>query len=44
MSGQTNRLAWAAFIAVCFFWGTTYLGIKIANLNLDLYGQIGLVC
>ena len=30
MSGQTNRLAWAAFIAVCFFWGTTYLGIKIA--------------
>jgi drug/metabolite transporter (DMT)-like permease len=21
---------WIAFIAVCFFWGTTYLGIKIA--------------
>ena len=27
---STNRWAWAAFIAVCVFWGTTYLGIKVA--------------
>ena len=31
MSGFTTRQkAYAAFAAVCFFWGTTYLGIKIA--------------
>ena len=30
MSDATRKLAWAAFIAVCFFWGTTYLGIKVA--------------
>jgi len=27
---SVRRWAWAAFIAVCIFWGTTYLGIKIA--------------
>jgi drug/metabolite transporter (DMT)-like permease len=27
---STRKWAWAAFIAVCFFWGTTYLGIKVA--------------
>lgn len=26
----TRRWAWIAFLAVCFFWGTTYLGIKVA--------------
>lgn len=30
MSPSTRKLAYAAFVAVCFFWGTTYLGIKIA--------------
>ncbi len=30
MSVHAPRLAWAAFAAVCFFWGTTYLGIKVA--------------
>ena len=30
MSDGTPRLAWAAFAAVCLFWGTTYLGIKVA--------------
>ncbi len=30
MSENTRRWAWAAFAAVCLFWGTTYLGIKIA--------------
>lgn len=30
MSDATRGWAWAAFGAVCFFWGTTYLGIKIA--------------
>ncbi|HTV01284.1 MAG TPA: EamA family transporter [Luteitalea sp.] len=30
MSAGTRRLAWVAFFAVCFFWGTTYLGIKVA--------------
>jgi drug/metabolite transporter (DMT)-like permease len=30
MSARTRQLAWIAFIAVCFFWGTTYLGIKVA--------------
>ena len=30
MSDATRKWAWAAFIAVCFFWGTTYLGIKVA--------------
>lgn len=30
MSDSTRRWAWAAFVAVCFFWGTTYIGIKIA--------------
>ncbi len=30
MSDSTRKWAWAAFIAVCFFWGTTYLGIKVA--------------
>jgi len=27
---STTQRAYAAFIAVCFFWGTTYLGIKVA--------------
>ena len=30
MSARTRQLAWIAFFAVCFFWGTTYLGIKVA--------------
>ncbi len=30
MSDGTPKLAWAAFAAVCLFWGTTYLGIKVA--------------
>lgn len=32
MSAQSKSLpitVWIAFIALCFFWGTTYLGIKI---------------
>ncbi len=27
---STEKWAWAAFIAVCFLWGTTYMGIKVA--------------
>ncbi len=27
---RPNSLAYAALIAVCFFWGTTYLGIRMA--------------
>lgn len=30
MSDAQRKWAWIAFAAVCFFWGTTYLGIKIA--------------
>jgi drug/metabolite transporter (DMT)-like permease len=30
MTDRTRTWAWIAFLAVCFFWGTTYLGIKIA--------------
>lgn len=30
MSDATRKWAWLAFAAVCLFWGTTYLGIKIA--------------
>lgn len=30
MTFTTRQRAYAAFVAVCFFWGTTYLGIKIA--------------
>lgn len=26
---STERLAWLAFGAVCFFWGTTYVGIRV---------------
>ena len=26
---MTNRLAYPALAAVCFFWGTTYLGIRV---------------
>jgi drug/metabolite transporter (DMT)-like permease len=27
---SVNRLAWWSLAAVCFFWGTTYLGIRVA--------------
>lgn len=27
--GRERRLAWAAWLAVCFFWGTTYLAIRV---------------
>ena len=27
---MTNRLAYVALAAVCFFWGTTYLGIRVS--------------
>lgn len=30
MSDRSRKWAWIAFGAVCFFWGTTYLGIKVA--------------
>jgi drug/metabolite transporter (DMT)-like permease len=30
VSEGSRKWAWIAFAAVCFFWGTTYLGIKIA--------------
>jgi drug/metabolite transporter (DMT)-like permease len=30
MSVTVRQKAYAAFIAVCLFWGTTYLGIKVA--------------
>ena len=30
MSDRQRQWAWIAFAAVCFFWGTTYLGIKVA--------------
>jgi drug/metabolite transporter (DMT)-like permease len=28
-SSGTRRRAWIAWVAVCFFWGTTYLAIKV---------------
>jgi drug/metabolite transporter (DMT)-like permease len=31
---QHERLAYSALVAVCFFWGTTYLGIRIALESL----------
>ncbi len=30
MGGRVLKLPYVALIAVCFFWGTTYLGIRIA--------------
>jgi drug/metabolite transporter (DMT)-like permease len=27
---EGHKLAWTAWAAICFFWGTTFLGIKIA--------------
>jgi drug/metabolite transporter (DMT)-like permease len=30
MTGRVGTLAWVALAAVSFFWGTTYLGIRIA--------------
>jgi len=30
VSDSTRKWAWVAFLSVCLFWGTTYLGIKIA--------------
>jgi drug/metabolite transporter (DMT)-like permease len=27
---MTNRLAYVALVMVCFFWGTTYLGIRVS--------------
>jgi drug/metabolite transporter (DMT)-like permease len=30
-----NRSAWIALAAVCFFWGTTYLGIRVALEGLS---------
>ncbi len=30
MTVTTTQRAYLAFFAVCFFWGTTYLGIKVA--------------
>lgn len=30
IDAKHNRLAYVALIAVCFFWGTTYLGIRIS--------------
>ena len=29
-SNSTTRLAYAAWVAVCLLWGTTYLAIRIA--------------
>ncbi len=31
---ERNRLAYGALAAVCVFWGTTYLGIRIALESL----------
>lgn len=30
IEAKHNRLAYLALVAVCFFWGTTYLGIRIS--------------
>jgi len=30
MSARTQRLAYLAWITVCFVWGTTYLAIRVA--------------
>ncbi len=34
MLKDKNRLAYLALASVCFFWGTTYFGIKIAVRDL----------
>ena len=35
MSVTVRQKAYVAFAAVCLFWGTTYLGIKVALENAD---------
>jgi drug/metabolite transporter (DMT)-like permease len=39
---MTNRLAYLALAAVCLFWGTTYLGIKIGLEGLAPFYLIGI--
>ena len=29
MNGREKILAYGSWLAVCFFWGTTYLGIRV---------------
>ena len=38
---QNHRLAYLALIAVCLFWGTTYLGIRIALESIPPLWLIG---
>lgn len=40
-SHQSHRLAYLALTAVCFFWGTTYLAIRIGLESLGLLSLIG---
>ena len=39
---ESHRLAYAALVAVCFFWGTTYLGIRIAVETIPPLYMIGI--
>jgi len=41
-SHKANRVAYLALVAVCLFWGTTYLGIRIALETLPVSYFIGL--
>ncbi len=41
MEDHPQFKAWVALVAVCFFWGTTYLGIRIA---LETFSPLVLVC
>ncbi|HEY6988457.1 MAG TPA: hypothetical protein VH369_08735, partial [Bryobacteraceae bacterium] len=39
---MTNRLAYLSLGAVCFFWGTTYLGIRIGLDGLEPFYLIAI--
>jgi drug/metabolite transporter (DMT)-like permease len=39
---MTNRLSYAALAAVCFFWGTTYLGIRVSLEGLPPFYLIAI--
>jgi drug/metabolite transporter (DMT)-like permease len=42
MSNSSHRLAYLALAAVCLFWGTTYLGIRIALESLPPFYLIAI--
>ncbi len=41
-TSQSHRIAYLALVAVCFFWGTTYLGIRISLETLPPALMLGI--